>query len=107
MLPPNDPQQGFRSELPPVPSEKRPVGYHAGWQLEERLQALGVMLLGLVGLWVAYAIFSGILPAGLPPPQPPPGVLVPVFNPMQCLVPIMALGSVALVLVGARRFIDP
>jgi len=104
---PLDPKERYRSELPKLPRDERPVGYNAGWQLEERLQALGVIVLGLVGLYVAYAIFAGILPAGLPPPQPPPGVRVPVINPAGCLAPLMALGSVGLILVGARRFIDP
>lgn len=107
MASPPDPQDGARSDLPKLPRDERPVGYHAGWQIEERLQALGVIVLGLVGLWVAYGMYSGFLPVGLPAPQPPPGVQVPVFNPVTCVIPIMSLGSVALIFVGARRFIDP
>jgi hypothetical protein len=103
----DDPRERHRSELPPLPRDERPIGYRSGWQIEERLQALGVMLLGLVGMFLAYAIYSGMLPAGLPPPPPPPGVNVPVFNPVLCVTPLMALGGIALVFVGARRFIDP
>jgi hypothetical protein len=108
MLPGNDPGN-YRSDLPRLDKESRPVGYRAGWQLEERLQGLGAMILGIVGLTVAYLIFTGVLPAGLPPPQPPPGVLVqvPVFNANQCLVPLTAIGSVALIVVGFRRALDP
>jgi hypothetical protein len=109
VLPPNDPQDGFRSDLPPLPRDRRPVGYHAGWQLEERLQAVGVMLLGVVGLAVVYGISTGILPFGLPPPPQPQGLLVPLpaLNMAACVVPLMAIGSVALIVVGFRRLIDP
>ena len=106
---PNDPNERFRSELPPVPRGRRPAGYRAGWQIEERLIGLGVAALGVFGLWVAYAVYSGILPAGLAPPPPPKGVLVqvPVFNATQCLLPIMGFGSLALIVVGVKRFFDP
>lgn len=107
MQPLDDPQQQVRSDLPRVPREQRPVGFRGGWQLGERLQALGVVALGLIGLWVAYAIVTGLLPAGLPAPKPPPGVMVPIYNPAACLAPIMALGSLGLIVAGARRFIDP
>jgi hypothetical protein len=110
MLPPlDDPHGGFRADLPPVPRDKRPVGYRAGWQLEERLQGLGVIVLGLVGLAVVYGIYTGILPSGLPPPPQPRGVLVqvPVFNAAACFMPLMAIGSVGLIIVGFRRLLDP
>ena len=107
MLPPNDPQ-GYRSELPKLDKE-RPVGYRQGWQLEERLTGLGVALLGLVGISIAYLVTTGVLPAGLPPPAPPPGVLVqvPLPNAMACVVPLTGIGGVALVILGLRRAIDP
>ena len=106
---PEDPRERFRKDLPPLPRDRRPVGYQAGWQLEERLQGLGAVLLGLVGMLVVYGIATGFLPTGLPPPQPPPGLLVPVpvFNATSCLMPLMAIGSVALIIVGFRRFLDP
>jgi hypothetical protein len=102
----DDPQGQHRSELPPLPKEP-PTGYRPGWQLEERLLGLGVVVLGLIGLAVTYAISIGLIPVGLTPPNPPPGVLVPIFNPAACFIPIMALGSVALIVVGFRRVIDP
>jgi hypothetical protein len=102
-----DPHERFRSELPKLPRDEQPVGYRAGLQIEERLQALGVIVLGLIGMFMAYAMYSGMLPAGLPPPTPPPGVTVPVFNPVLCVTPLLGLGGIALVFVGARRFIEP
>jgi hypothetical protein len=107
VLPQNDPQR-YRADLPKL-DKQPPVGYRAGWQLEDRLTGLGVALLGLVGITVAYLITTGVLPAGLPPPAPPPGVLVqvPLPNAMACVVPLTAVGGVALVIVGLRRAIDP
>jgi hypothetical protein len=105
---PNDP--GFRDDLPKLERERRPVGYKPGWQLEERLQGLGVVLLGLVGLLVVYGIATGFLPVGLPgPPAPPKGVLVqvPSISGAACVVPLMGVASVALIFVGFRRVLDP
>jgi hypothetical protein len=109
VLPPNDPQQDYRSELPALPKERRPVGYRPGWQLEERLQGAGVILLGLVGLLVVYGIYTGFLPSGIPAPPQPRGVLVPVptINAVACVMPLMAIGSVACLVVGFRRMLDP
>jgi hypothetical protein len=104
---PHDPQR-YRSELPKL-DKQGPVGYRAGWQLEERLTGVGVALLGMVGVTIAYLISTGVLPAGLPPPAPPPGVLVqvPLPNAMSCVVPLTAVGGVALIVLGFRRAIDP
>ncbi len=109
VLPPNDPNEGYRSDLPKLPRERRPAGYRPGWQLEERLQGLGVILLGLVGLAVVYGISTGMLPSGLSPPPQPSGVLVqvPVINSAACFTPLLALGSLALIVVGFRRVLDP
>lgn len=96
-------------ELPKLEKRVLPAGYSPGWQIEERLTGLGVALLGVVGLTVMYLIVTGVLPAGLPAPAPPPGVLVqvPLPNAMGCVLPLMAIGSVALIVVGFRRAIDP
>jgi hypothetical protein len=109
VLPPGDPNAGYRSDLPQLPSERRPHGYRPGWQLEGRLQGLGVVVLGVVGLLVVYGMYTGVLPAGLPPPPQPRGILVPVptFNAAACFMPLLAVGSIALVIVGFRRIFDP
>jgi hypothetical protein len=105
VLPGND----YRSDLPSLPKERKPAGYRAGWQVQERLQGLGVIALGLLGLFVVYGISTGLLPSGLPPPPQPKGVLVqlPVYNAAACFMPLMAIGSVGLIIVGFRRFFDP
>jgi len=102
------PGNEFRSDLPRLEKEG-PVGYRAGWQIVDRLQGLGAILLGVASMVVAYLIFTGVLPVGLPPPPPPPGVLVqvPLMNPAQCVVPMLGLGAIALVIVGFKRVIDP
>jgi hypothetical protein len=108
LTPPDDP--GYRSDLPKLESERQPVGYRAGLQLEERLQGFGAFALGIVGLLVVYGIYTGFLPSGMPPPPPPPpGVLVqvPVLNASACFMPLMTIGSVALIVVGLRRVVDP
>jgi hypothetical protein len=99
----------FRSDLPPVDRERMPVGYRAGWQIEERLQGLGIVVVGLIGLAVVYGIYSGFLPSGLPPPPQPRGVLVqvPVYNATACFMPLIAISSCALIVVGFRRILDP
>jgi hypothetical protein len=104
---PDDP--GYRDDLPKLASERRPVGYRPGWQFEERLQGLGAVVLGLVGMLVAYGIYSGILPFGLPAPPQPPGLLVqaPIFNASACVLPLMFVGSIALIAVGIKRVFDP
>ena len=109
MLPPNDPNERYRSDLPKLDKERRPVGYRPGWQIEERLIGLAVVAVGLVGLAVVYGVYTGLLPSGLPPPPQPKGVLVqvPVFNASACFVPLIAVGSVLLIVVGFRRVLDP
>jgi hypothetical protein len=104
---PGDP--GYRSDLPKLDKERRPVGYRPGLQLEERLQGLGVIVLGLVGLLVVYGIYTGVLPSGLPPPPQPKGVLiaVPVVNGAAFFLPIIAVMSVVLIAVGFKRVVDP
>jgi hypothetical protein len=104
---PGDP--GYRSDLPKLEKERRPVGYRPGLQLEERLQGLGVVVLGLVGLLVVYGIYTGVLPSGLPPPPQPKGVLiqVPVVNSAAFFLPLIAVMSVALIAVGFKRVVDP
>src|SRR5688500_15074994 len=108
-LRPGDPHERYRKDLPSLPLERRPLGWRAGLQLEERGLGLLVALLGLFGLWVVYGISTGFLPAGLPPPPPPPGVLIqpPMPSAASCIVPLIGIGSVGLIIVGFRRVIDP
>ena len=99
-------EPGYRSDLPKIEKERRPVGFRPGLQLEERLLGLGAVFLGLVGLLVVYGVWTGFLPSGLaPPPGVPQGV--PVINATACLLPLIGIGSVGLILVGVKRVIYP
>lgn len=94
-----------RSDLPEIKRERKPVGYRAGLQLQERLLGLGVALLGVIGLLVIYGVWIGFLPSGL---TPPPGVLpAPTLNATACMLPLIGIGSVGLILVGVKRVFDP
>ena len=105
MLPGNE----FRSDLPPLEKLRKPVNYRPGLQLVERLQGLGIVALGLLGLLIVYGIYTGVLPSGLPPPPQPKGVLVqvPAYNATACFMPLIAISSVGLIIVGFRRILDP
>jgi hypothetical protein len=102
----DDPRRQSGSELPPLPKD-HPSGYRPGWQLQERLLGLGVVALGVLGLGVSYAVSTGLLPAGLPAPNAAPGLPMPMVNPVACMIPAVGLGSVALIVVGFRRLLDP
>ncbi len=97
----------YRKDLPRLDKEP-PVGYHRGWQIEERLMGLGVALLGILGMLVAALMTSGVIPAGPSFPMPP-GFVVrpPILGPMTCVTSLMAIGGVALLVLGLRRVIDP
>ena len=73
-----------------------------------RSTVFGIVCLGLVGLAVVYGVYTGLLPSGPAPPQPR-GVLVqvPVFNATACFMPLIAISSIALIVVGFRRVLDP
>ena len=102
-----DDQRQYRKELPKLDKEP-PVGYRPGWQIEERLTGLGIVLLGILGMLVAVLMTTGVIPLG-PTLPTPPGFTVrpPVLGPMTCVTSLMAIGGVALVVLGLRRAIDP
>lgn len=111
-LPPNDPSTSHRSELPPIRGPREPVGYRRSFEWGIRLQGLLLVVVGIVGLTAVYTVFSlGGLP-GMPAPPPTPpglrGMSVPtLFNVTSCLGPLIAIGSLGLILVGVRRIFDP
>lgn len=72
------------------------------WQVEERLIGLLLVVIGLVGLLGVGLLYTLGLPAI---PGAPPGFTA--ANPLQCLLPLVALGSIGLVLVGVWRVVSP
>lgn len=78
--------------------------------LRERLVGLLLIAAGLASMAVVYWFWqhrTEILPQ---PPVPPPGLppgMMPMLSPLDCVVPIAAIGSTALTLEGLRRLINP
>ena len=76
------------------------------WLWQERLVGLGLMVLGAAGFGLVYLFWTlgPLLPAA--PPGMPRGVM-PLLSPIACLVPLTAIGSSALLLLGLRRLLFP
>jgi hypothetical protein len=93
-----------RPELPPVERGFR-GSRGAGWQVEERLFGLLLVLLGCAG--VAAAAFLTQVDLPIRPPTPPgmPRALAP--SPLTCLYAVIAFGGLGLAYVGLRRMVDP
>jgi hypothetical protein len=101
-----------RPELRPIPDSRIPIGYRRGFQLEERLQGLGIVILGCIGLLAVWWVYTnGGLPGAPAPPPAPPGLkgltVQPIISATNCLMPMIAIGSTGLILVGIRRIFDP
>ena len=64
------------------------------------------MALGVAGFDLIYLFWTigPLMPAS--PPGMPRG-LMPIFSPISCLVPGIAIGSSGLVLIGLRRLLFP
>lgn len=70
----------------------------------ERLVGLGLVLAGTGGFGLAYLLWW-IVPAAMPAPPGLPGPMLPLLSPLICALPILAVGSAALVLLGLRRLV--
>jgi hypothetical protein len=72
--------------------------------LEARLTGLALILGGVVGLGVVYLLWL-FAPATMPVPPGMPRNLLPLTSPLNCMLPVVAIGSSALVLIGLRKLI--
>jgi hypothetical protein len=72
----------------------------------ERLIGLGLILLGLLGFGLVYLMWRYV-PAMTPVPAGIPRDLLPISSPLNCILPITAIGASLLVLVGLKRLIVP
>ena len=72
--------------------------------LNERLVGLGLILGGLVAFAGVYVLWL-IAPAAIPAPPGIPRDLLPLTSPVNCILPISAIGASALVLIGLRKLI--
>lgn len=84
MTPPNQSGDGYRPE----------VG--------DRLIGLGLILAGLIGFGAVYLMWH-FAPASMPVPPGLPRNLLPLASPLNCILPITAVGSSLLVLIGLKR----
>ena len=100
----------FRSE-PPAAREaaEGPVNYRVGMQLVERLQGLGIVVLGLLGLLVVYGLIPGCCRRACRRRRSRPACSSRCrpINATACFTPLMAITSVLLIVVGFRRVLDP
>jgi len=76
--------------------------------LQERLTGLVLVLIGLAGMTLVYLYYQHR--DVLPQPPTPPGMtprMVPLFSPLECIMPLAAFGSAALIFMGLRRMVFP
>ncbi len=102
---PGPPFERKLPDLPDVRGRRAPHGYRPGLQLGERLQGLLLLALGVAGLVFCGFLLDSARGAG---PLATAGRGVPgSLNAAGCLVPMIALGSLGLVVLGLRQIVAP
>lgn len=71
---------------------------------QERLIGLLLIVGGIVGFGVVYLLWL-FAPAAIPAPPGLPRNLLPLTSPLNCMLPVTAIGSSLLVLLGLRKLI--
>jgi hypothetical protein len=74
--------------------------------LEDRLTGLGLIVGGLIGFGIVYLMWS-VAPTSMPVPPGMPSNLLPLASPLNCVLPVVAIGSCFLVLLGLRKLLFP
>jgi hypothetical protein len=85
-----------------TPRDDPPGGFRAS--LGDRLIGLALILGGLLGFGAVYLLWL-YAPASMPAPPGLPRSVLPIASPMSCLLPITAIGSSLLVLIGLKRLV--
>ncbi|MCC7369572.1 MAG: hypothetical protein IT306_14180 [Chloroflexi bacterium] len=86
-----------------TPRDEPPPGYQRA-NLEERLTGCGLIVGGLVGMGVAFLVWQfGALTLFTPPGLP--AGFTPIASPLACMVPLMAVLSAGLALLGLRKLL--
>ena len=101
---PRPPFERKLPDLPDVRGRRTPHGYRPGLQLVERLQGLLLLALGVAGLAFCGYVLGN---RGSGPLGSAGGGVPGSLNAAGCLVPMIALGSLGLVVVGLRQIVDP
>jgi hypothetical protein len=86
MAPPEDPHSGLSDAV------------------QERLIGLALIACGVLGFGVVYVLWR-YAPAAMPAPPGLPRTLLPLLSPLNCMLPVTAVGAGLLVLVGLRKLI--
>lgn len=86
-----------------IPRDEPPRGGFRA-SLGDRLIGLALIFGGLLGFGAVY-LLSLYAPASMPAPPGLPRSVLPIISPMTCLLPITAIGSCLLVLIGLKRLI--
>jgi hypothetical protein len=82
------------------PDEPR-GGHHS---IGDRLIGLGLILIGLIGFGGVYLLWQ-FAPATMPVPPGLPRGLLPIASPLNCILPVTAVGCSLLVMIGLKRLI--
>ena len=85
-----------------IPRDEPPGRFDAS--LGDRLIGLGMILGGLLGFGLVYLMWL-YAPASMPVPPGLPRNLLPIASPLNCVLPLTAIGSSLLVLIGLKRLI--
>jgi hypothetical protein len=88
-----------------VTPDERPE-YGSASTAGDRLIGLALIVGGLVGLGLVYLLWR-YAPASMPAPPGLPRGLLPIASPLNCILPVTAIGSTFLVLVGLKRLLVP
>ena len=86
MIPPEQPSDSFQESL------------------GERLIGLALILGGVIGFGIVFLMWR-FAPASMPVPPGLPRDLLPIVSPLNCILPIVAIGSSLLVLIGLKRLV--
>lgn len=77
--------------------------------IRERLTGLALIIVGLLSMMFIYWVAQHRDSFGVRPPTPP-GLsrgMVPIGSPLDCFVPLAALGAVGIIVEGCRRLVFP
>ncbi len=89
------------------PIHEPPPGYRPDHDLHERLRSgCGLIVGGIVSMGVAY-LFWLFVPLTVPVPAGMPSGFVPLASPIACMIPVIAVLSAVLVLLGLRKLFGP
>lgn len=72
--------------------------------LGDRLIGLGLIVVGLVGFGVVFLLWR-YAPEAMPAPPGLPRGLLPIVSPLNCILPVTAVGCSLLVMIGLKRLI--